>query len=506
MNFINTFDSDSSDEEGGVEYTCSDCNDKFMSNSRGSSIYKSLCSTCHEKLKNKFLEEVELTEREETQPSKSYTPPVPPVPETEGTADEITDLTSKENAEGDAIEKDNEAIWPESVLSLFHNKNEMSVEIEVGGFSQCFVRKKFANDPSSSVLQLYADVEIFDKCPELYYYIPLSAHYNRSKKCLLMARSIVVNNKTHEKYIVLSILRTKCPKPRYDPVLLDVTSMEIFRLTGTVNFRAEYTYVPDEEFDNTLTKELFLKWVVDSDLVWDKTVPNKDELGRNDMTTWDPISNASGRVRRTTAGKSAARTEHEVMKSKLPPMNKEDKGKTKKVRRSKEKKIPPPPSRPPPRNSGGNSIDNDDDEDDEHDDNEKEKGASGSEDDFLKKEEQHIVHLQAQLKLKKELKEKRLRLERELLEVDMEEDPQLPPPKKYCKTPSEPAAAPSLQPGDTISIANSSARTASSAMTLHDITLIQTQTCRTVDDMNRERELRLRLQGYEFLHAQGKLN
>jgi hypothetical protein len=103
---------------------------------------------------------------------------------------------------------------------------EVTLQVEVGGIMQCFVKKVFKTDSTSTPLKLYVDLELQDKlkCSLYDYYVLLSAHFNKTSKQLTYSRSVVENS--HEKkFIVMCILRTKCSKPRYDIVLMDVSSI-----------------------------------------------------------------------------------------------------------------------------------------------------------------------------------------------------------------------------------------------------------------------------------------
>ena len=110
--------------------------------------------------------------------------------------------------------------WPPPDVMRGFASKEISFDVFIGGIWQTYVRKKFDMDLLNSPVHLYVDLEILDKSDKLFNYMLLSAHFNSKTKTLALSRAMVRNVTTQAKYIVLAILRTKCNKPRYDPLEL----------------------------------------------------------------------------------------------------------------------------------------------------------------------------------------------------------------------------------------------------------------------------------------------
>ena len=321
-----------SDDEGAwsgddADCVCVECNEVFQLNAKGCSFFRRLCTSCHAVYKRKINEDGISSEDENftftpavtgdgdnnnvddvvntDQISESSADPTTVIGAQEtskvgemvinnGNQASSTDIDIEKNedekneesvkeAEGKEEERNSRGcsgqVWSEEIMSAFLSK-DISFQLDIAGFPQCFVMKKHKMDPPGTVLRFYADLELVDRCKPLYHYIALSAHFNSSKKSLVLARSIVVHSKTHAKYVVLAIFRTKCIKPRYDPILMDVTTLDVFRLTGMANFKKDYTYKPDEPVDNKLTADKLVEWVVENGLVHDANIhPNKNEDG-----------------------------------------------------------------------------------------------------------------------------------------------------------------------------------------------------------------------------------
>ena len=304
-----------------ADCVCVECNGVFQLSAKGCSLFRRLCTSCHAEHKRKINEDAVSSEDEDfvTTPlvagdnvvntdsisgSSDQTTVIRAAQETSkygemvinnGNQASSTDINIEQNeekmnedtamVEDEGKEEkrlcrgDSGQVWSEEIMSAFLSK-DISFQLDIAGFSQCFVMKKYKMDPPGTVLRFYADLELVDRCKPLYHYIVLSAHFNSSKKSLVLARSIVVHNKTHAKYVVLAIFRTKCIKPRYDPILMDVTTLTVFRLTGMANFRKDYTYTPDEPVDNKLTADRLVEWVIENGLVHDANIrPNKNEDG-----------------------------------------------------------------------------------------------------------------------------------------------------------------------------------------------------------------------------------
>ena len=326
-----------SDDEGAWsgddadDCVCVECNEVFQLSAKGCSFFRRLCTPCHAEYKRKINEDAISSEDEDftftpsvagdgdnnnnnvddvvnTDKISEFSDPTTVI----GAAQETSkvgemiinngnqasstdiDIEQNEDKRNDESVKEDEGVgkeeernsrgcsgqvWSEEIMSAFLSK-DISFQLDIAGFPQCFVLKKHKMDPPGTVLRFYADLELVDRCKPLYHYIVLSAHFNSSKKSLVLARSIVVHNKTHAKYVVLAIFRTKCIKPRYDPILMDVTTLDVFRLTGMANFRKDYTYQPDEPVDNKFTADKLVEWVVANGLVHDANIhPNKNEDG-----------------------------------------------------------------------------------------------------------------------------------------------------------------------------------------------------------------------------------
>jgi hypothetical protein len=176
---------------------------------------------------------------------------------------------------------------------------DVSFEVELGKIAQVFVRKKFKMDPSGSVLQLYVDLEKADKLDEVYEYIVLSAHFNRSTKQLVYSQS-VVKHKSGALYVVLCVLRTKCIKPRYDVVVYRISDGLVFRLVGLTQFRKDYVYDPNQSFDPEACFEALKNFFAENEMFWDRLIPNKLETGAPDFDTWDP---SMGKATLPTSGR-----------------------------------------------------------------------------------------------------------------------------------------------------------------------------------------------------------
>jgi hypothetical protein len=131
--------------------------------------------------------------------------------------------------------------------------DERSIELLLGGVSQVNVKKAFKMD-SCDVVRLYLDLEMVDKIPLLYNYFILSAHFNKSIKQLYYSK-VIVKNGSGLKFLVGCFLRTKCIKPRYDAILIPVTSPDRpFRVQTLTSFKKQYTYIPDEDIGEGATE------------------------------------------------------------------------------------------------------------------------------------------------------------------------------------------------------------------------------------------------------------
>lgn len=304
------------------------------------------------------------------------------------------------------------SMWPHRVMSAFLSKEE-SLPMEIGGISQCFVRKKFKMDPISSVVKCYIDVEVIDKSPPLYNYTILSAHCNSSLKTLVLARAIVKLANSRKKFVVLAVLRTKCTSPRYDVVLMDVVNTkEIFRVPLS-KFKKDYVYCIEENFDYAFCSDAFQKWLFNNKLVWDKTKPNKLEDGTPDHTTWNPKHIGRPQRRSSSQLLPAPRVITNKKKKTTTAPNKDT---TKKSRGLKRKK----------RNVVVEHAEND------RDDSDVEvlggiESADEEEDDDQKAEASKIMLLKEKIRAKKKAnlelqKQKRIKLEADLLKLQQQDE------------------------------------------------------------------------------------
>ena len=166
---------------------------------------------------------------------------------------------------------------------------EESFEIRSGGQQRTLCRKKFKMDLSSTV-RLFVDLELLDQLPTLYAFYVLALHANVTLKRVVRSMTIVVNE-YGKKMVVLCILRSKCPKPRYDIVLLDPAeadlSSAVTRMIWSSNFFKWYRYIPEEVFNHDFAVRMLKEYLEKKEddkgrtLVWDpSTGPNKDETGR----------------------------------------------------------------------------------------------------------------------------------------------------------------------------------------------------------------------------------
>lgn len=271
-------------------------------------------------------------------------------------------------------------------------------------------------DSSTSVIKCYVDVEAVDKTPALYNYVVLSAHVNKSLKLITLSRSVVKQVSTGCKFIMLAILRTKCIGPRYDAVLMDLVNNDnIFRVPFS-KFRKEYRYDLDEYIESATCDELFLNWLVDKEMVWDKTCPNKLEDGTPDTLTFQVPELRPSRFRKTKGANNAIITTEQTDKSG------EKKKKRKKTKKSLGQKAAT--TRASKEKTGLTGDGHDDGIDNEEDtiivsDSD---GEDESEQELLK-----IASLEAQINEKRKLKakkekKKRMKLEQELAKLAAEEE------------------------------------------------------------------------------------
>ena len=318
----NVSDDESAWSGDDADCVCVKCNKVFQLSAKGCSLFRRLCTSCHAEHKKNINEDAISSDDEDFASTTLVTgDTVVDTDSIDGSSDPTTVIGDDQETSKDkelVINNDNAAsstdieieqndydrneetetvmedegkveervsgggggeVWSEEIMSAFLSK-DISIQLDIAGFPQCFVMKKHKMDPPGTVLRFYADLELVDRCKPLYNYIVLSAHFNSSRKTLALARSIVVHNKTHAKYVVLAIFRTKCINPRYDPILMDVTTLAVFRLTGMANFRKDYTYKPDEPVDNKLSADVLVEWVDKNGLVHDPRIrPNKNEDG-----------------------------------------------------------------------------------------------------------------------------------------------------------------------------------------------------------------------------------
>ena len=309
---IDTFDSsdDSSDEE---ELTCSRCEGNFRSSDRGCSVWRSLCEQCHDNLKAAIarLRESKRSKSEQDAESASES-------DKDNEDNNDNNVTNGDNDDNNVTIGDNDdnvtngdnddnvtngdnddnippspavavvanSEWSAEVWRAF-NSNEVSIDLNIYGIPECYVRKKYRNDPDSSPVHIYIDLELTDKAPLLFDYVYISAHFNKSKKTLVLSRSIVTHKQSGAKYIVLTLLRSKCPSGKYSAVLMDAVTFETFRISLTA-LRNDYIIATDGEIDKKGAEDKLIEWVEQKGLVWDRTRPNKTIEGRPDHESWAP--------------------------------------------------------------------------------------------------------------------------------------------------------------------------------------------------------------------------
>ena len=383
MNDGNAFDSsDSESDTEATENTCSSCQETFLSNCKGVSVFKCLCRLCHDNYKKETLKNIENDSSDDNEEDFQLPPDVvnksPDETVDTGCGDNFRDditndidttfndevmnfshdcdavsdaMTSSvlndrnnnmksgvveeqdvvvdniddevNNVEKDAcddnvvdgiaysissgdkemsdvvvemseergstssVKKNTDSI-PSDIKLPFFNKHEMSIELNIGGFSQCYVKHRFKMDNASSVVRLYCDLGLNDRAGSLYYYIMLSAHFNQSTKSLILSRCVARNIHNETKVLVLTLLRTKCIKPRYDVVLMDILNDDkIFRVTIT-NFRKDYHLLVNEEFDDDYAVSKLCSWLESSHLIYDpRKGPNRTAEGHTESGTMD---------------------------------------------------------------------------------------------------------------------------------------------------------------------------------------------------------------------------
>lgn len=296
MNELEVYDafhsSDYSDSDVDEECVCSQCESVFRSVDKGCSVWRSLCKQCHEKFKT-----IVLSPKEREEPEGDYSSS-----ESELEEDKEETVTAPEAAgsdtEGDQSVNNDEtnvpsnpvtltaSEWPADVWRAF-NSNEVSLELNIYGIPECYVRKKYSNDAEGTTVHTYIDLELTDKAPLLFDYVYISAHFNKSKKTLALSRSIVTHMISGAKYILLTLLRSKCPTGKYSAVLMDVVSRETFRVVlGAL--RNDYVFVTEGMIDKQGAEDRLIEWVQEKGLVWDRTRANKTIEGRPDHESWAP--------------------------------------------------------------------------------------------------------------------------------------------------------------------------------------------------------------------------
>ena len=377
----NAFDSsDSESDTEATENTCSSCQETFLSNCKGVSVFKCLCRLCHDNYKKETLKNIANDSSDDNEEDYQLPPDVVNkspdetvdagrggnfseeitndidktcndevmefshdcdavidamtsvlndrnnmksgvVEEQDVVVDNIDDevnnvenkacednvvdgivysISSGDNVNSDVIvkmseergstssvKKNTDSI-PSDIKLPFFNKHEMSIELNIGGFSQCYVKQRFKMDNASSVVRLYCDLGLNDRAGSLYYYIMLSAHFNQSTKSLILSRCVARNIHNEKKVLVLTLLRTKCIKPRYDVVLMDILNDDkIFRVTIT-NFRKDYHQLVNEEFDDEYAVSKLCSWLESSHLIYDpRKGPNRTAEGHTESVTMD---------------------------------------------------------------------------------------------------------------------------------------------------------------------------------------------------------------------------
>ena len=188
----------------------------------------------------------------------------------------------------------------QTILHSFMSE-EVSMEISIAGNNRTVCRKKFRMDKEGGVVWLWVDLVVMDKIPLLYNYFVLAGHANINLKRVCYAM-VVIRHTSGKKYILLCILRTKCPKPRYDAVIYDHSSLDqdnaVWRVPGLTELFKHYEFLPDEAIDFEMALDVLRKFVTREDdrgnsLVWKKSQPNKDEMGRLMSNGYEPDSDGS---------------------------------------------------------------------------------------------------------------------------------------------------------------------------------------------------------------------
>ncbi len=143
-------------------------------------------------------------------------------------------------------------------------------------------------DPAGSCKHFYVDVEMENAIKDpLYHYVLISATYNTTLKHTFYSGSVVVHV-TGIKYIVLTLLRTKCACPRVDVVLQKLATGEIEMLVDKMaEFRRDYKYLPEEDFADDYDYSSLRNYFVEAGLFWNKARYNKLINGDPDLTSWD---------------------------------------------------------------------------------------------------------------------------------------------------------------------------------------------------------------------------
>lgn len=295
--------SDESENDDAVEYTCETCSSQFLSSEKGCSLFKHLCCKCHAQSKAEaeemfldYLSDEPDRSSSENETTRNIAATVESsdgeIPASEEKKTDNTNAAAAsgadnaEDVDGDVQvlpEPRNAQGVPWSICSQFYSKRGVTpptrLDLNIGGVVQSFGRTKFDTGKRSSCVRHYVDINLKDRIQPLYGYNLLSAYYNNSEKKLVFSRCIATKVATGAKIVVLAVLRTKCPAPVYDILVMDVVYETIERI-NMPKFKKEYIYNVHESIEDDYTIQKLENWLSDNGHIYDPSRGyNKDDNG-----------------------------------------------------------------------------------------------------------------------------------------------------------------------------------------------------------------------------------
>ena len=288
------------------QLTCSVCSNHYSNRDKG--VSDSICGPCNaDGYKDLFEHE--------------------PTEETKEDLDDIAEECNEENVEmGDS--KGEPGHKSNDYLEYFLSK-EISFSITHSNGSHCYARKKFASD-TGNVVRLFINPEVMAVVPLMVDYLAVAAHFNSNLRHLNLSMCWVRHqSKKDKKFVVLSYLRTKCSKPRYDILVWsEENGVELWTGVTKINsFNFDY----DTEVDTDHMKKVLAAWIKEKLRVVGPDKRNKDELG-NWISTFDPMSDgqtaASGIIEVSKRKRRPRMAQSRVSEEAKPTMARKKKRKT----------------------------------------------------------------------------------------------------------------------------------------------------------------------------------